>query len=215
MMEKIELMIFDFDGTIVNTGDDLAAAVNHSLDKLGIPLLKNEDIIGYVGDGVKKLIERSLGNAFPEKYDEALAIFMAYYGKHLLDSTELYPGVLDVLHHFKNNVKVIVTNKLYSYTLRIAEELDITKYFDKIIGIDSSPYKKPDSRLLDPLIDGYGVERRHAIVIGDGINDILLAKNAGVVSCALLNGLGSRDKLLQLQPDYICENISELIRLFD
>ena len=214
-MEKIDLMIFDFDGTIVNTGDDLAAAVNHSLDTLGIPLLNNEDIIGYVGDGVKKLIERSLGNQFPEKFDEALSNFMEYYGEHLLDSTELYPGVLEILHHYKNKVKVIVTNKLYSYTLRIVEELDITKYFDKIIGIDSSPYKKPDSRLLEPLIKEYGVERRHTFVIGDGTNDILLAKNAGVVSCALLNGLGSRDKLLQLKPDYVFENISELIRLFD
>jgi phosphoglycolate phosphatase len=214
-MEKIDLMIFDFDGTIVNTGDDLAAAVNHSLDKLGIPLLKNEDIIGYVGDGVKKLIERSLGNQFPEKFDEALSNFMEYYGEHLLDSTELYPGVLEILHHYKNKVKVIVTNKLYSYTLRIAEELDIIKYFDKIIGMDSRPYKKPDSRLLDPLIEEYGIERHHTIVIGDGTNDVLLAKNAGVVSCALLNGLGSRDTLLQLKPDYVCENISELIRLFD
>jgi phosphoglycolate phosphatase len=215
MMEKINLMIFDFDGTIVNTGDDLAAAVNYSLDKLGIPLLKNEDIIGYIGDGVKMLIERSLGNAFPEKFDEALSIFMTYYGEHLLDSTVLYPGVLEILDHYKSKVKVVVTNKLYSYTLRIAEELDIANYFDKIIGMDSAPYKKPDSRLLDPLIEEYGAERHHTIVIGDGINDILLAKNAGVVSCALLDGLGSRDKLLQLKPDYVCENIIELIKLFE
>lgn len=213
-MEKIDLMIFDFDGTIVNTGDDLATAVNHSLDKLGLPLLKNEDIIGYVGDGVKKLIERSLGNAFPEKFDQALSIFMEYYGEHLLDSTELYAGVLEILHHFKNQIKVIVTNKRHSFTLRIAEELDIKKYFDKIIGMDSSPYKKPDSRLVDPLIEEYGVERRRTVVIGDGTNDILLAKNAGVISCALLNGLGSRDKLLQLTPDYVCENIVELTKLF-
>jgi len=215
MMKKIDLMIFDFDGTIVNTGEDLAAAVNYSLDKLGIPFLKNEDIIGYIGDGVKMLIERSLGNAFPEKFDEALSIFMTYYSEHLLDTTKLYPGVLEILDYYKNKVKVIVTNKMYSYTLRISEELDLVKYFDKIIGMDSSPYKKPDSRLLNPLIEEYGVKRNHTIVVGDGTNDILLAKNAGVVSCALLDGLGSRDKLLQLGPDYICENIIELKKLFE
>jgi phosphoglycolate phosphatase len=213
-MKKIDLMIFDFDGTIVNSGNDLAAAVNHSLGRLGIPLLENEVIIGYIGDGVRKLIERSLGDAFPGKFEEALSIFMEYYGEHLLDSTELYPGVLEILHHFKNKKKAIVTNKLYSYTLKISEELDIAKYFDKIIGIDSSPHKKPDFRLLDSLIEEYGIERHHTIVIGDGENDILLAKNTGVMSCALLSGLGSRNKLLQLKPNYVCENIGELIKLF-
>jgi len=213
-MTKIDLMVFDFDGTLVSSGSDLAAAVNHMLETLGNSALPKEKIIGFVGDGVRKLIERSLGDAFPDRFDEALNIFMAYYGEHLMDTTGLYPGVLEVLNHFRSKRKAIVTNKLYSYALKIADELNIMKYFDDILGIDSSSYKKPDARIIRPLIEKYRVEGSRTVVIGDGDNDIILAKNAGVLSCALLNGLGNRDKLLQLKPDYFCENIMELKNLF-
>jgi len=213
-MTKIDLMVFDFDGTLVSSGDDLAAAVNHMLETLGNSALPKERIIGFVGDGVRKLIERSLGDAFPDKFDEALNIFMSYYSEHLLDTTELYPGVLEVLNHFRSKRKAIVTNKLYSYTLKIADELNITKYFDDILGMDSNSFKKPDARIIRPLIEKYRVDDSRAVVIGDGNNDIILAKNAGVLSCALLNGLGNRDKLLQLKPDYLCENMMELKNLF-
>ncbi|MCD6153194.1 MAG: HAD-IA family hydrolase [Syntrophobacterales bacterium] len=212
---KIDLMIFDFDGTLVDSGNDLATAVNHTLRTLGIPVLEKDRIIEFVGDGVRKLIERSLGDAFHDKFDEALDIFMSYYDKHLLDTTGLYPGVLETLDYFRIKKKVIVTNKLYSFTLKIAKGLKIAQYFDDIIGANSSPYKKPDPRVIRPLMKKYGVEDKRTVVIGDGNNDVLVAKNTGVLSCAMLNGLGNKDELLQLKPDYFCENIKELKNLFE
>jgi phosphoglycolate phosphatase len=214
MIKELDLMVFDFDGTLISSGDDLAAAVNHTLRTLGMVVLGKDLITGYIGDGVKKLIERSLGDAYPHKFDEALTIFMSFYSEHLLDTTDLYPGVKDMLDWFKNKKKAIVTNKNYSYTLTIAAQLHIKEYFDDIIGADSSEYKKPDPRLLRPLMERYGAEPQRTVVVGDGDNDILLAKNAGVLSCALLNGLGSRKKLLSLNPDYVCESITELKTLF-
>ena len=121
----------------------------------------------------------------------------------------------DVLEHFRDRKKVIVTNKLYSYTLKIAEALGVDGYFEDIIGLDSFPRRKPDPDLLIPLLEKYSANKRETVVIGDGVNDILFAKNTGTLSCALLNGLGDKNKLLSLDPDYSCEDISELKELFE
>ncbi len=213
-MKAVGLMIFDFDGTLVNTGNDLVNSVNHTLGKLSLPVLPGEKIISFIGDGVQKLMERSLGSFYPEYFDEAMQIFDSYYTKHLLDETEVYPGVEEVLRSFQNKRKVILTNKLYSFTVAITDALKLTNYFDEIIGADSRPYRKPDRRLVDPLLDSYGVPPERTVVVGDGINDVLLAKNAGFISCAFLNGLGSRGELLFLQPDYVCESLPEMMDFF-
>jgi len=213
-MTAVELMIFDLDGTLITSGDDLANSVNYTLRTLGIPELPGKKIIGFIGDGVLKLLERSLGTFFPERFEEALKIFNAYYDEHLLDQTALYPGVEDVLHRFREKKKIILTNKDQRFTVQITDALKITSCFDEIIGADSRPYRKPDPRLVEPLLSRYGVPRERAVVVGDGINDVLLAKNAEAISCAFLNGLGSREDLLALHPDCTCEHLSELITLF-
>ncbi|MBW2672440.1 MAG: HAD-IA family hydrolase [Deltaproteobacteria bacterium] len=213
-MRKIGLMVFDFDGTLVYSGEDLANSVNYTLRKLGIPVLDTGKIIGFVGDGVVKLIERSMGDEHRSRFDEAMGLFRAYYAEHLLDTTILYPGVADTLEYFRDTKKLIITNKLYEYTLKISEALGIAEYFEEIIGVDSLSTRKPDRELLIPFLERYGVERTDTVVIGDGINDILLAKNAGTLSCALLNGLGGRERLLSLRPDYCCEDIAQLRELF-
>ncbi|GAI75088.1 unnamed protein product, partial [marine sediment metagenome] len=106
------------------------------------------------------------------------------------------------------------TNKRYIFTLKMAKKLGIAGYFDEIIGAESTPYKKPDSRLLHPLLKKFRAGNDRTVVIGDGVNDIMLAKNAGVLSCAFLDGLGSMDVLLSLKPDFLCEDIIELKELF-
>lgn len=213
-MTEIDLMIFDFDGTLVSSGEDLAASVNYTLTALGIPTLETEKIIGFVGDGTRKLIERSIGSNFHDRFDEAMEIFMSHYSEHMLDTTALYPGVVEVLDHFRHKKKIILTNKNYNFTLRIAEKLKIAGNFDDIIGADSTPYKKPDSRLLPPLLKRFKAGTDRTVVTGDGTNDIMLAKNAGVLSCAFLDGLESKDDLLSLKPDFSCEDLLELKELF-
>ena len=118
-MKTIKLMVFDFDGTLVASGGDLAASVNHTLGVLKIPLLDPGTITGFIGDGVAKLIERALGDEHRHRSAEAMEIFSAHYADHLLDTTILYPGVRDTLEHFQDTKKVIITNKLYAYTLSL------------------------------------------------------------------------------------------------
>lgn len=209
-MIAVKLMVFDLDGTLADTGDDLAGSVNRTLVSLGITKRPDREILGFVGDGVRKLIERSLGEAYGDRFDEALKRFKDIYAEHLLDHTALYPGVHDVLLHFDRKEKVLITNKTRDFTLAICGGLGISGYFKEIIAGDSNEFMKPDPRLLLPLLDRFESSRAETLVVGDGSNDILLAKNAGVRSCAFLNGLGKREELLRLQPDFVIEKMIEL-----
>jgi phosphoglycolate phosphatase len=195
-MIPVKLLVFDLDGTLADTGADLAGSVNRTLLSLGIPTRPDPEILGFVGDGVRKLIERSLGDAYPDRFPEALKQFQAIYAEHLLDHTILYPGVLGVLRHFAGKGKV--------------NGLGIYGFFKEMIAGDSAEFMKPDPRLLLPLFDRFGAAPGGTLVVGDGVNDILLARNAGARSCAFLNGLGKREELLRLQPDFVIEKMIDL-----
>jgi phosphoglycolate phosphatase len=214
-MKHIELMIFDLDGTLVNSGGDIVASVNYTLESLRTPTKSKEEILTFVGDGVNKMIERALGNSFQYLFERAMDIFSDYYAKHMLDTTCLCDSVIEVLEHFHDKRKVIITNKRRYFTLKMTDALGISKYFEEIIGADSTAYKKPDPRLFIPLLERVHAVYDATVVIGDGVNDIMLAKNTGVLSCTLLNGLTRRNILLALDPDYACEGLRELINLFD
>lgn len=213
-MKPIELMIFDLDGTLVDSGTDLAASVNHALTALGRPPLPKGEILAHVGDGVRKLVERSLGENGASLRERALSLFLSYYGEHLLDTTAPIPGVVDVLEHFAAVKKVVLTNKLERFSVRIVETLGLARHFEGVRGMDSLPYVKPDPRLVTYHLETYGARRERTVVVGDGVNDVLLARGGGVMSCALLNGIEDRRRLLELGPDFTCEDIRELKDLF-
>jgi phosphoglycolate phosphatase len=203
-MKSVDLMIFDLDGTLVTSGPDIAASVNDTLATLGLPAIEEAMILEFVGDGVKKLIERSLGPALQVRIEEALIIFSRHYEEHMLDTTTLYPGVIEVLRHFHEKKKVVLTNKRHRFAAAMINALRLTHCFDDILGADSTPYIKPDARLAGLLLTRFGARPDRTVIIGDGVNDILLAKHAGLLSCALLNGLTGRETLLNLKPDYSC-----------
>ena len=214
-MKHIELMIFDLDGTLVNSGGDIVASVNYTLESLDIPTKSQEEILTFVGDGVNKMIERALGKDIQHLFNRAMDIFSDYYAGHMLDTTRLCDSVIEVLDHFRNKKKVIITNKRRYFTLKMTDALGISRYFEEIIGADSTAYIKPDPRLFIPLLERVHAVYNDTVVVGDGVNDIMLAKNTGVLSCALLNGLTHRDILLALDPDYACEGLRKLIEIFD
>lgn len=213
-MRKIDLMIFDFDGTLVATGDDLANSVNYTLKSLDLEQRTKKEIIRHVGDGISKLMERVLGEENLILHSDAMKIFTGYYDKHILDHTVLYPHVEEVLKNFQSKTKIILTNKRHHFTVKIAEGLRIDKYFSEIVGRDSLSFSKPDRRIMEYLMGKYNAKRENTLVIGDGINDILAARNADTLCCAYLNGLGNRNDLLNMKADYYCEDLMEMNSLF-
>lgn len=212
-MKQVDLLVFDLDGTLVRSGEDLVAAVNHTLQSLGFSLLDADTVQGFVGDGLEVLMKRALGPNDGQYHERAMTIFYPYYSEHLLDHTTLYPGVPTVLAHFGDRMKVIVTNKRQEYAVKITRGLGIDSHFLEIVGEGSAPYRKPDPRLLQPVMMKWNASPERTVVIGDGVNDILLARQAGALSCAFLGGLTGRDKLLSLAPDMICETLSDIMTL--
>lgn len=212
-MKQIDLMVFDLDGTLVRSGEDLVVAVNHTLQTLGFSVLEPNTVQGFVGDGLEALVRRTLGPSDGEYHEQAMAIFYSYYSEHLLDHTTLYPDVLTVLDHFADKIKVVVTNKKQQYAMMITQGLGVDSYFLEIIGEGGSPYSKPDPRLLHLVMAKWGVTPGRTAVIGDGVNDVLLARQAGALGCALLGGMTERGKLFSLAPDLTCETLSDLMVL--
>jgi len=211
MSHYVDLMIFDFDGTLVNTGDDLANSVNYTLQMMNLPEIATEVILTFIGDGVGKLIERALSEAADERRKNvALEIFSRHYEEHLLDRTALYPGVLDVLNHFHTKRKIILTNKRLCFTEKICKGLQILDYFIDVIAGDSTPFLKPDPELLNIIQGRYYFRHDQTVIIGDGANDMLLAKNTGILCACHLNGLGDKEDLRALQPDMTFEHFAEL-----
>ena len=203
-------MMFDFDGTLADTGEDIAASVNHALTALGLGSLPVDVILGFVGDGVRLLMERSLGVDQRGKLEEAMKFFLCHYEKHLLDHTRLYPAAEEMLNHFHSKKKVILTNKRYYLTMAIAKGLKIDRRFLEIVGSDSTPFQKPDGRVVAYLLEKYGVAPSRAVLIGDSVNDVAAAKNAGVLSCVHLNGLGNREAMLKMGADFYVEQLTEI-----
>jgi phosphoglycolate phosphatase len=210
MMKPVDLLVFDLDGTLIDSSEDLTASVNHALIALGFSKLSTETVKKFVGDGVSALMKRALGDLADGFYAQGMELFINYYSEHLLDKTILYPDVRAFLSHFKAKKKIIITNKMKRFTFEIVDALQIRDSFLDIIGEDSTPFKKPDPRLLQLVMETWQTPPAHTVVIGDGPNDIMLAQKAGAVSCALLNGISEREKLLALSPDICCESLSDL-----
>jgi phosphoglycolate phosphatase len=213
-MKKVDMIIFDFDGTLVETGIDLAQAVNFMLKTLRLQERSEKEIISFVGDGINNLIEKALGKDNAKFHEQGLDVFTQYYSTHLLDNTKLCQDAEDVLMNYIDKAKIILTNKRYKFTLAIAQGLNIEKYFVEIIGADSTPYRKPDHRVVDYILNKYGTAKEKTVIIGDGVNDIIVARKSGILSCAYLNGLGKRQELLNLNADYYIENLLEVNTLF-
>ena len=123
-----ELLMFDFDGTLIDSKVDIAISVNLTLRDLGLPQRSQEEIFSFVGDGVKRLLRLSVGEENVGQYEEALRNFRLHYLAHCLDHTRFYPGIGNVLQHFKSVKKAVVTNKSLEYTLRIIEGLQAGSY---------------------------------------------------------------------------------------
>ncbi len=213
-MNRFDLVIFDLDGTLVNSAADLIAAVHHMSGLLGFPQLSDKEIISYVGDGTDKLVERVLGPAFPVRRDEALRLFLEYYEAHLLDHSTLYPGVSEILDFLKDRKKAVITNKREYLTRKITDGLGITQYFEAIMGMGSTPFAKPDARLVQPLLERFDLDPSRVLMVGDGVTDVKLAQNAGIKSCAILSGFTPSDILLALKPDFACHDMGEVKALF-
>ncbi|TAL11811.1 MAG: HAD family hydrolase [Nitrospirae bacterium] len=212
-MHKIDLLIFDLDGTLIESKWDIATAVNLTLAELGLPVRGEEEIFGFVGDGIKRLLRLAVGEENQSRYEEALRVFRGHYLAHCLDRTRFYPGIDRVLAHFARKHKAVATNKSLEYTTRILDGLG-AHHFAYVVGGDNGYGLKPEPGMLLKILAELKVERDRAVLIGDSTNDINGGHNAGLKVCAVGYGMGNREKMAACGPDWFIEQPEDLIGLF-
>jgi phosphoglycolate phosphatase len=183
-------VVLDLDGTLVDTKDDLVAAVNVTLAALGLPTQDPTTLLAYVGNGARVLLERALGDAHGTRIEEGLDVFMPWYREHLLDHAVIYPGLRDVLERLAEEGAVfsVLTNKPADMSATILAGLDLEGLCPRLIGGDTLPVRKPDPTGLRQLIALTGVAGEATLMVGDTAVDVATGRNADVATCAVLWG---------------------------
>lgn len=212
-MKPIRLIIFDLDGTLVNTLEDLTDSVNFTLGHLGRPRLHLDAVRQYVGDGMEMLLTRALGG-HTDLLDKAKDIFTDHQSRNLVVSSRLYPGVEETLEHFRSLPLAVVTNKTLEFSEPLLEQLGIRPYFGMIIGADAGLPLKPAPDAFLSIMKGLAVPKESTVVVGDGTTDILAGKAAGITTCAVTYGFRSEDELRKAGPDHVIHEFSELKQVF-
>ena len=212
-MHTIDLLIFDLDGTLIESKWDIATAVNLTLADLKLPERSQEEIFGFVGDGIKRLLRLAVGEENQSRYEEALRVFRGHYLEHCLDRTRFYPGIEAVLTHFAHKHKAVATNKSLEYTTKILEGLG-HHHFAYTVGGDNGYGLKPEPGMLLKILEALKVDKDRAVLIGDSTNDINGGHNAGIKVCAVGYGMGNREKMAECNPDWFIEKPEDLMRLF-
>jgi phosphoglycolate phosphatase len=209
---SLRLLVFDLDGTLIDSGADLCASVNAMLRHFDRPPLDEAVISTYIGDGAARLVSRSLGEPADSAFlDSALAYFLDYYREHKLDQTYVYPGVfasLDCLRFEPGGAArsmAVLTNKPIGPSKAICDALGLSPYFFRIYGGNSFATKKPDPEGLLALLKEAGVSAQETLMVGDSNVDIRTARNAGVWSMGCTYGLAPQT-LLAEPPDCVVDS---------
>lgn len=206
--------MFDLDGTLADTGPDLADSVNFTRAHFDLAPLAAPQIYSNVGRGVEYLLRQSLPIKSAEHFRETMRVFLDYYEKHLLDKTVLYPGVRDALDYFRGKHRVLVSNKIHRFTQAVVRGLGVESCFDLILGGDSAAEKKPHPALLRMSLERFQAAAPSALMVGDGDTDVEAGKRAGVMTCGVTYGLGDRSQLLAAKPDVLIGSLGELADYF-
>jgi phosphoglycolate phosphatase len=220
-MIEVELMLFDLDGTLIDSRRDLARSINLMLEELGRPALTEDVIASFVGDGVRVLTHRSLVATDPERrppderlHAEAIALMHSHYADQMLVTTTLFPHVAETLGRLSHKRLGVVTSKETRFTQIILDRLGIRDSFDCIVGGDTTPYRKPDPR---PVIEGIkllGGPAGKAVMVGDSENDVNAGRAAGAFTCAVAYGFRTAEQLGATSPDVLIERFDQLTEIF-
>ncbi len=209
---RIQLLVFDLDGTLVDSKLDLAQAVNATRADAGLPPLAEERIFSYVGDGAPTLIRRAIGGrATDAQLEHSLQFFLSYYRAHMLDHTRPYPGVPEALDRFRAaGVRMaVLTNKPVRFSRDLLRGLALAEHFQLVYGGNSFESKKPHPEGLQKVMTELGVAPGETLVVGDSAVDVLTARNAGARSCGVTYGF-QPETLAASPPDLLVASLPEL-----
>jgi phosphoglycolate phosphatase len=219
VLRTCTLFLFDLDGTLVDSRADITHAINLTLSRMRLRPLQESDVVDFVGNGVRPLIERSLREATgrdPENamVQEAIHLFKEEYGNHMLDQTQLFPNVKEGLDRLPWARFAVESNKPESFSRRILEGLGIGARFAIILGGDSIQKRKPDPESLFKAMDFCKGSPSETAIVGDSAVDIQAGKSAGITTCGVLGGFRPKEELEAAGCDIIIGSLLELADYF-
>lgn len=216
---RLKLLIFDLDGTLVDSRQDLIQSVNAMLQHFHRPELPGDAIASYVGDGAPMLVRRALGDPDEEPFvQEALEYFLSYYRVHKLDNTHLYPGIKEALEAIRDRDDAerrmaVLSNKPVNPSRAIVDALGLGEFFVRVYGGNSFHTKKPDPLGVRTLLEETGTRSDEAIIVGDSSIDVITGRNAELWTCGVTYGFSPRT-LDDAPPDVLVDSPSDLAHLF-
>jgi len=214
-----KVIIFDLDGTLIDSSPDLALAINYMLKSINKERFSLDEIHHWVGNGAETLVKRALSgsseisaNINEDEFKEALDIFLEFYAKNLAVATVTYPNVLSTLSKLKGHgyKLVIVTNKPFDFVEPILEKLQLKEYFEFYLGGDSLKEKKPHPAPLLYVYDKLKVSVDECVMIGDSKNDILASKACGMQSIGVTYGYNYGEHIKSYEPDVYFSDFSKI-----
>jgi len=209
----IKLIMFDLDGTLVDSGIDITNALNHALFPYGFPELTKGQTISLVGEGVTRLIEKVVGSDDRPRRDAVLQRFIDYYAEHLTDATRPYPGVVRTIAKLSDRRKAVISNKMESLSRRLLADLGLLGYLDIVLGGDSIDEKKPSPLPLFHVMNLVNAAPEESVIVGDSSLDIEAGKAAGVTTVAVSYGFRAVETLRDA--DFIIDAMEELPALLE
>jgi len=221
-MLHVSHLLFDLDGTLIDSKTDLANSINLMLADLRRSTLSEATVGSFVGDGVRVLVRRSLTATDPnheppneELHTKGIALMHSHYANEMLKTTRLYPHVPETLAALDRKRKAVVTSKEVRFTRIILEHFDIEHYFDAIIGGDTTPARKPDPGPVLEAMRQLSSSARDTVMIGDSENDVIAGKRAGTLTCAVTYGFRTAEQMRAANPDLLVDRFEQLNDLFE
>jgi phosphoglycolate phosphatase len=210
-VKRRDLLIFDLDGTLIDSKRDLTDSVNATRAWKQLPPLPDDIVSAYVGNGASMLIRRALPHLTNEEHADAHKFFLKYYRDHMLDATTLYPGVREALDrlHAEPVTMAILTNKPVKFSVHLIAGLNLDGHFFRIYGGNSFQEKKPHPVGIEKLIEESGADRGRTVMVGDSAVDVNTARNANVQACGVSWGF-QPETFEHAPPDFIIDDLSAL-----
>ncbi len=205
------LILYDLDGTLVDTKEDIAQAANHMLTQMGQAPLPGPVIWRFVGLGLRQLVEGCLQTDDSHHIEQGMKLYRAHYTQHLLDHTQLFPRAIEVLEHFKARKQAVITNKPNPYARDILTGLRVADYFSEIVGGNSEYPKKPDPGAALAIMHQEGVPHEQTLLIGDSPIDVEMGRSAGIFTVGVSHGFSTQEELAAAAPDLIVKDFAELL----
>lgn len=210
---KIKLVVFDLDGTLVDSKYDLTDAVNFTRKQYDFNPLSVDKVASYLGSGIVALVKSVLPELDDGQLKVAVKTFMNFYGEHLLDKTKFYKDIDTVLAELNSFKKIVLSNKTELFSKKIIEYLNLKQYFVQVYGGDSFKEKKPNPLPIYEIMKNFSLNKENVVMVGDGANDILVGKNAGIKTIGVLYGYSSQEQLNELAPDYQAKTSHDIAKI--